>query len=139
MNDLCDDAAAAPRRRHSNAAEVPSRCFPSSAGAARAADRRRKLREGTLTAEGLLELEMADALLSEEEREKKLHKRERELRALEAMSPDRLTEQSGEYKCPECKSMRSSLFHTNSMGAVHLTSVPDMIVHCLDCGHKFTI
>ena len=36
----------------------------------RAADIRRKLREGTLTAEGLLELEMADALLSEEEREK---------------------------------------------------------------------
>ena len=105
----------------------------------RAADIRRKLREGTLTAEGLLELEMADALLSEEEREKKLHKRERELRALEAMSPDRLTEQSGEYKCPECKSIRCSLFHTNSMGAVHLTSVPDMIVHCLDCGHKFTI
>ena len=24
-------------------------------------------------------------------------------------------------------------------GAVHLTVVPDMIVNCLDCGHRFTI
>ena len=34
---------------------------------------------------------------------------------------------------------RCALFHTNSMGAVHLTSVPDMIVQCLDCSHRFTI
>ena len=47
--------------------------------------------------------------------------------------------QSDEYRCGACKSTRCNLFHTNSMGAVHLTAVPDMIIECLDCGLRFTL
>ena len=46
---------------------------------------------------------------------------------------------SSEYKCGSCGSLRCTLYHTNSLGAVHLTSVPDMIVQCLDCEHRFTV
>ena len=28
---------------------------------------------------------------------------------------------------------------TRSPGAVHLTAVPDMIIECADCGHRFTL
>ena len=59
--------------------------------------------------------------------------------ALEQLRPDLMGMQSDEYRCGACKSTRCNLFHTNSMGAVHLTAVPDMIIECLDCGLRFTL
>ena len=57
----------------------------------------------------------------------------------EQLRPDLMGMQSDEYRCGACKSTRCNLFHTNSMGAVHLTAVPDMIIECLDCGLRFTL
>ena len=85
--------------------------------------------------DGSLSLE----LMSEEERKAKAQKREREQRAIDLLRPEMLGEQSSEYRCASCKGTRCNLFHTNSMGAVHLTAVPDMIIECLDCGHRFTL
>ena len=85
------------------------------------------------------EKELAEALLSDEQKEARQAKRQREARAIEMLRIDNMGEASEEYTCRECKSRRCQLFHTNSMGAVHLTAVPDMIVQCLDCGHRFTL
>ena len=82
---------------------------------------------------------LAAALMSDEERAAKAQKREREQRAIDLLRPETRGEQSSEYRCAACKGTRCNLFHTNSMGAVHLTSVPDMIIECLDCGHRFTL
>ena len=83
--------------------------------------------------------QLSEELMSDDERRAKVAKRERERRAIELLANDAQGEQSDQYTCTSCKSKRCNLFHTNSMGAVHLTSVPDMIVQCLDCGHRFTI
>ena len=81
----------------------------------------------------------SDALISEQERARRQEKREREARAIEMLRSENAGEASDAYTCTECKGRRCALFHTNSMGAVHLTTVPDMIVQCLDCMHRFTI
>ena len=103
---------------------------------------RKRLRSGELKAEGLClmdERELSEALLTEEERRLREEKKEKERKAIESIRIENAGEQSDEYTCQNCKSRRCALFHTNSMGAVHLTSVPDMIVECLDCGERFTI
>ena len=82
---------------------------------------------------------LSEELMTEDEQRAKAAKRERELRAIEMLRPEAQGEQSEEYRCTSCKGSRCNLFHTNSMGAVHLTAVPDMIIECLDCGHRFTL
>ena len=82
---------------------------------------------------------LAEAMLTEDDKARRDHKRQREARAIESLRIENMGEASDAYTCAECKGRRCALFHTNSMGAVHLTSVPDMIVQCLDCSHRFTI
>ena len=84
-------------------------------------------------------LDPSEALQTDDERARKRAKREREERAIEMLRADNQGETSSVYRCPECGGTRCNLFNTNSMGAVHLTSVPDMIVQCLGCGHRFTV
>ena len=72
-------------------------------------------------------------------RQAKARKKEMSDRAIDSLRHERQGTQSDEYRCSSCKGTRCNLFHTNSMGAVHLTAVPDMIIECLDCGHRFTI
>ena len=119
-----------------------ARLLCSSLRSSRSGALRKRLRDGELSADvlcGMGEKELAEALLSEEQKEAREAKRQREARAIETLRIDNMGEASEEYTCRECKSRRCQLFHTNSMGAVHLTAVPDMIVQCLDCGHRFTL
>ena len=78
-------------------------------------------------------------MLSGAEKRQRQDRKEREARAIEAIRIANMGEASDAYTCQNCKGRRCALFHTNSMGAVHLTAVPDMIVHCLDCGHRATL
>ena len=55
------------------------------------------------------------------------------------MRIENTAEASDAYRCESCKGRRCAQFNTNSMGAVHLSAVPDMIVQCLDCNHTFTV
>ena len=109
---------------------------------ARAARLRSQLVEGTMSAAELVAFDAdatADALQTDEERVRKRLKREKEARAIDMLRAENQGEASSQYKCVECGSHKCNLFETNSMGAVHLTSVPDMIVQCLMCGHRFTV
>ena len=119
-----------------------ARALCSSLRAARGAGLCKRLREGELSAAalcGMDERTLAEAMLSEDDRAKRDNKRQREARAIESIRIENMGDASDEYKCGECKGRRCALFHTNSMGAVHLTSVPDMIIQCLDCNHRFTL
>lgn len=107
--------------------------------APRAAELRANVRAGRCSVEEFCGLRASDALISEQERARRQEKREREARAIEMLRSENAGEASDAYTCTECKGRRCALFHTNSMGAVHLTTVPDMIVQCLDCMHRFTI
>ena len=80
-----------------------------------------------------------DVLQSDGDREKKKQRQEKERRAIDSLRIANQGSASSEYKCGSCGSLRCTLYHTNSLGAVHLTSVPDMIVQCLDCEHRFTV
>ena len=100
---------------------------------------RRSLRTWTVF-NGLREY-MLDQLrkASDGDREKKKQRQEKERRAIDSLRIANQGSASSEYKCGSCGSLRCTLYHTNSLGAVHLTSVPDMIVQCLDCEHRFTV
>ena len=54
---------------------------------------------------------------------------------------DRQVEQTSAFTCPECGSKRCTVFNTNSMGleVASRSEVPDMIMDCIDCGHRSTI
>ena len=119
-----------------------ARTLCSSLRSARGSSLRKRLRDGDLDAEELCtmsERALAEAMLTEDDKARRDHKRQREARAIESLRIENMGEASDAYTCAECKGRRCALFHTNSMGAVHLTSVPDMIVQCLDCSHRFTI
>ena len=83
--------------------------------------------------------ETAEAIQTDDERERKRVKREKEARAIDMLRPENQGTTSSVYKCSECGSNRCNLFDTNSRGAVQLASVPDMIVECLMCGFRFTV
>ena len=100
---------------------------------------RKRLREGDLSADGLVASDLTEALLSDEDRRKRQDRKDKERRAIESLRIENMADVSDEYLCGRCGSRRCTLHNTNSMGAVHLTSVPDMIVNCLDCNHSFTL
>lgn len=105
----------------------------------RAGSVRKRLRDGDLSATEFLQLDATEVTLTDEQKRQRLEKRMREARAIDSLRADAQGEASDAYRCPECSSTRCNLFSTNSMGAVHLTAVPDMIVQCLACFHRFTI
>ena len=108
----------------------------------RAGELRKRLRDGSLSAGELCSMEgdrLSTELMSDEQKQAKASKLAREQRAIDMLRPEAQGEQSDEYRCTSCKGRRCIIFHTNSMGAVHLTAVPDIIVQCTDCGHRFTI
>ena len=103
---------------------------------------RKRLREGALTAEAFCQLDAGDlgeALQTDEEREAKRRKQELEQRAIESLKIENQGALSDVYKCESCGGKRCTQYQTQSMGAVHLTAVPDMILSCLDCNHTWTI
>ena len=108
--------------------------------ARRAGGLRERLRLGEVGAAAFAEMaSFDDVLQSDGDREKKKQRQEKERRAIDSLRIANQGSASSEYKCGSCGSLRCTLYHTNSLGAVHLTSVPDMIVQCLDCEHRFTV
>ena len=108
--------------------------------APRAGGLRERLRLGEVGAAAFAEMaSFDDVLQSDGDREKKKQRQEKERRAIDSLRIANQGSASSEYKCGSCGSLRCTLYHTNSLGAVHLTSVPDMIVQCLDCEHRFTV
>ena len=78
--------------------------------------------------------------MSDEQRDKRQKRQEKEARAIEACRAVNQGDATDVYRCPECGGNRCNQFATNSLGATHATtSVPDMIVECLECGHRFSI
>ena len=108
--------------------------------APRAGGLRERLRLGEVGAAAFAAMaSFDDVLQSDGDREKKKQRQEKERRAIDSLRIANQGSASSEYKCGSCGSLRCTLYHTNSLGAVHLTSVPDMIVQCLDCEHRFTV
>ena len=108
--------------------------------APRAGRLRERLRLGEVGAAAFAAMaSFDDVLQSDGDREKKKQRQEKERRAIDSLRIANQGSASSEYKCGSCGSLRCTLYHTNSLGAVHLTSVPDMIVQCLDCEHRFTV
>lgn len=89
---------------------------------------RKRLRDGELSVQELCTLDVSDAMLTDAERRKRQDRKEREARGIESIRIGNQSEQTDAYTCEQCRSRRCALFHTNSMGAVHLTAVPDIIV-----------
>jgi hypothetical protein len=119
-----------------------ARLLCSSLRSARGEGLRKRLRNGELTVEqfGCMgDKELAEELLTEHDKRRRLERKERDARALEMLRVENTAEVTDAYSCESCGSRRCTQFNTNSMGAVHLTSVPDMIVQCLDCNHSFTV
>ena len=103
---------------------------------------RKRLRDGELSASSFCKLDandLGEALLTEVERRERKRRKELEQRAIESLKIDNQGVTSDAYKCESCGGRRCTQYQTQSMGAVHLTAVPDMILSCLDCNHSWTI
>ena len=107
--------------------------------APRAGGLRERLRLGEVGAAAFAAMaSFDDVLQSDGDREKKKQRQEKERRAIDSLRIANQGSASSEYKCGSCGSLRCTLY-PRPLGAVHLTSVPDMIVQCLDCEHRFTV
>lgn len=106
----------------------------------RASGLRKRLRDGELSGEGLCKLDLAEELLSSEERRKRQDRREKEARAIDSVRSANQGDNTGAYRCIECGCTHVSLFGTNSMGTPGMEDkVPDMIVQCNECNHRFAV